>query len=252
VTTVTSTTKLVCPECRHENEPERIYCHECGARLDRSAVTVSNTAESVEATRRRVRKLFDPQGLKIRAFFFKTCKLFLLAGVVAMIVQMILPPDVPPPVKSELVASQIRFDLESAATRRRPPQLQYTQEQVNVFLTYALKAKRSSLNKPLLDFKRAFVEFGENTCAVTVERSLFGYSLYTRSIYEPVLKAGKIEAASKSASIGRLALHPRLAPFIGILFSDLWSALNQEIKLVSKMGSIEFHNKTVVLMSQAK
>ena len=29
-------TKLVCPDCRHENEPERIYCHNCGARLDRS------------------------------------------------------------------------------------------------------------------------------------------------------------------------------------------------------------------------
>ena len=30
--------KLVCPECQRQNEPERIYCHDCGARLDRSAL----------------------------------------------------------------------------------------------------------------------------------------------------------------------------------------------------------------------
>jgi hypothetical protein len=252
MTTVTSTTKLICPECRHENESARIYCHECGARLDRSAVTVGDTAESVEATRRRVRRLFDPPFLKIRVLLSKLIKVVLLAGGVAAFVQMLLPPQMPPPAKSELITSQIRFDLESATTRHHPPQLHYTQEQVNVFLSSALKAKRSSLNKPLLDFKRAVVEFGENTCSVTVERSLFGYSLYTKSTYEPVLTAGKLEASSKSASIGRLAIHPRLAPFTGVLFSDIWSALHQEIKLVSKMDTMEFHDKAVVLTSRAK
>jgi hypothetical protein len=252
VTTVTSTTKLICPECRHENEAERIYCHECGARLDRSAVAVRNSEESVEATRRRVRKLFDPPFLKLRVLLAKFIKVVLLAGGVAAIVQMVLPPQVPAPAKNELITSQIRFDLESASTRHHPPQLHYTQDQVNVFLGYALKAKRSSLNKPLLDFKRAVVEFGENTCSVTVERSLFGYSLYTKSTYQPVLTAGKIEASSKSASIGRLAIHPRLAPFTGILFSDVWSALHQEIKLVGKMSTMEFHDKAVVLTSPGK
>jgi len=32
----TTMTKIVCGECRHENEAERIYCHNCGERLDRS------------------------------------------------------------------------------------------------------------------------------------------------------------------------------------------------------------------------
>jgi RNA 3'-terminal phosphate cyclase len=247
VTTVTSRTKLVCPECHHENEAERIYCHACGARLDRSAVAVRNTKESVAATRQRMRKLFDPKGVKLRALVFKFTKVILTAGAVAMIVQMILPPDVPAPVKGELLASQIRLDLEGATARHQPLQLQYTEEQVNAFLSYALKAKQSSLNKPLLGFKRAVVEFGEGTCAVTIERSLFGYSLYTRSIHNPVLTGGKIEASSKGASVGRLAIHPQVSQFIDFLFSDVWSALNREIKLVSKMGAIEFHNKTVVL-----
>ena len=71
----TSMTKLVCPECRHENEPERVYCHSCGAKLDRSAVTVRK--EPVKDTRQRVRKMFDPQRARIRFLFFKTSKLIL-------------------------------------------------------------------------------------------------------------------------------------------------------------------------------
>ena len=31
-------TKLICPDCQHENELERIYCHNCGARLDRTGL----------------------------------------------------------------------------------------------------------------------------------------------------------------------------------------------------------------------
>ena len=31
-------TKLVCTDCQHENELERIYCHNCGARLDRTKI----------------------------------------------------------------------------------------------------------------------------------------------------------------------------------------------------------------------
>ena len=37
-------TKLICPECQHENEPERMYCHSCGARLDRSKLAPTTAA----------------------------------------------------------------------------------------------------------------------------------------------------------------------------------------------------------------
>ena len=43
--------KLVCPECQRQNEPERIYCHDCGARLDRSALAkVAPKMEAPEQT----------------------------------------------------------------------------------------------------------------------------------------------------------------------------------------------------------
>ena len=45
MTTTTAMTKLVCAECRHENEAERTSCHNCGERLDRSAVSAQKKAQ---------------------------------------------------------------------------------------------------------------------------------------------------------------------------------------------------------------
>jgi hypothetical protein len=238
-------TSVVCPECHHENEPERVYCHDCGARLDRSAVKVRK--EDVADARKRVKKLFDPQRAKIRALFFKGSKVVLGACGVAALLQMFLPPDIPPPGQTAMLASQIRFDLERAVTRHQPPLLQYTDEQINGFLVYALKPKQKSLDEPLLDFKRAVVGFREGVLDVTMERSLFGFSVYTTWNFAPKLVGGKFTGTTKGASIGRLPIHPQVAQFMGVLFIDLRAALDSEMKLVSKFQALEFHDKNVVL-----
>ncbi|MDB6148511.1 MAG: hypothetical protein JWO45_2175 [Spartobacteria bacterium] len=238
-------TKLICPECRHENESERIYCHSCGARLDRSAVRVQK--EPPDDTRKRVKRMFDPQRAKIRALFFAISKLVLGACGTAILILVVLPADVPPPAKTEILASQIRFDLEGMSSKRQPPQLQYSEEQANAFLGYSLRSKQAALNKPLLDFKRASVTFREKSCAFTTERSVFGYPVYATCIFSPSLNEGNLSAPIQGGSIGRLQIHPKIAQFMGILFADVWSALERDIKTVSKLGAMEFHDKNVVL-----
>jgi hypothetical protein len=240
-------TKLICSECGHENESERIYCHDCGARLDRSAATLKAPKEGRAETQRRVRNLFDPTRIKIRLFFFRVSKLVLGACAAAAVIQMVLPPDVPPPVKTLLLPSQITLELENAITYHRPEELQFTEEQVNSYFEYALKSKQSALNKPLLDFKRVTIGFAEGKIALTAERSLFGLSLYSGSLYAINLKEGKIAATNKGGSIGRLPVHPVIMQFTDFIFADLWSALERERKLVAKMGAIEFHQNNVLL-----
>jgi hypothetical protein len=244
-----TTTKLICPECRHENEAERIYCHNCGSRLDRSAVRVKK--EPVDDTRKRVKRMFDPQRAKLRALSVTISKLILGACAVATLIQMALPPDVPAPVKTPMLASQIRFDLENMSAKHQPPQVQYTEDQANAFLGTTLRTKQASLNKPLLEFKRALVGFGENSCTVRTERSFFGYSLYTSCTYSVNLSDGDLVASNKGGSIGRLQIHPKIAKFMGVLFADVWSALDHDIKLVTRLGAAEFHDKNVLLTAPA-
>jgi hypothetical protein len=244
-------TKLVCPECGHENEPERIYCHRCGARLDRSA-TASRTSQQKELkdTQRHVRKMSKPQNVAFRRLFFTISKVVLGACAAAAVIQMILPPDVPS-ASNDVAPRQINFDLENAIYSHRPAQLEYTEEQVNAYLAYTLKSKQSALNKRLLNFKRAIVGFGEGAVTITAERSLFGYSLYSGSAYAVRAGEGKIVVSNKGGNIGRLPFHPGIMQFMDIIFADLWSALQREQKLIAKMGAIEFHEKQVLLSAPA-
>jgi hypothetical protein len=240
--------KLVCPECRRDNEPERIYCHDCGARLDRSALAkVAPKGEDAKETHRRLRSMLDPQRAKIRLMFFKISKLVLGACALAAVIQMLLPADVPARVKTAELPPQISFDLEAATQAHGAAPLSYTDAQVNAYLGGALKSKQAALSK-LMQFERAVVNFEENKCRITVERSLFGYSFYTSTSQVAILQGGDIKSVSNGGAIGRMPIHPALMKLVEpFLFGDLLTALEREKKLVTKMSAIEFRPQTVVL-----
>ncbi len=239
--------KLLCPECRRENEPERIYCHDCGAKLDRSALAKSAiTEEKPQDVHKRLKSMFNPQGVKLRQNFFKISKVVLGALVTAAIIQMLLAPDLPPRVKAAGLASQIGLDLETASSRPGGAPLQYTEEQVNAYLANTLKGKQAALTG-WMSFERAVVGFEEKVCRLTVARSLFGYSIYTSGEYDLVLQNGTIMARSLGGRIGRLPIHPQLMQFAGPLFSDVTTALDRDRKSLMKLGSVEFHPRTVTI-----
>ncbi|MFL6519035.1 MAG: hypothetical protein ACJ8NS_02335 [Chthoniobacterales bacterium] len=243
--------KLICPECRRENEPERIYCHDCGARLDRTALAKAPPkGEDAKETQRRLRTMLDPGRAKMRLLFFKTSKVILGAFVLAAVIQMILPPDVPPKPKTGDFPPQINLDLENATLNHSPTPLRYTETQVNAYLAGALKSKQAALSS-MLNFERAIVKFDETVCSITAERSLFGFSIFTTTSSKVTLQNGALTAANIGGRIGRLPVHPLLMKYGDPLFADLWTALDRERKAVTKMSGIEFHPQAVVLIPKA-
>jgi hypothetical protein len=241
-------TKLICPECRKENEAERIYCHECGAKLDRSKVIASKPPDARAKEQKRVRNMFDARRAKIRLLFFTLAKSILGAFAAAVVVSLFLPPEAGPPRKDPVGLSQIGLEVENAVTYHRPDRLQYSEDQVNDYLFYTLKGKKA-LNKPLLDFKRGSVALSEGKCTITVERAIYGYSVYTTTALGVQLIDGKLNVSNKGGELGRLSVHPALMQYLDIIFADVWSALDRERKLVAKASGIEFHDKSVVLLT---
>lgn len=235
-------TKLICPECRLENEPERIYCHECGARLDRSALAkAASQQEDPQATHRRVKAMFDARGLKFRRNFFQLSKLILGALAVAAVVQMLRAPDLPEVPKDQMLPRQISLDLENAAMNPRTPPLRYSEAEVNAYLAYTLKSKQVALSK-WLNFERAVADLDEGSAGITVERSLFGFSMFTSGWYAMGLQNGAVSATARAGKLGRLPLHPALLRYAGpYLFGDLATALDRDRKNVTKLGGIELH-----------
>jgi len=240
--------KLICPECRRENEAERIYCHDCGARLDRTALAkVAPKGEDVKDTQRRLRKMLDPQGVKMRHLFFKISKVILGALATAAVIQMLLPPDLPPKPKTGEFPPQINLDLEKALLNHQTTPLQYTEAHVNGYLANVVKSKQKALSK-LLHFERAIAHFEETTCRITAERSLFGMSFYTSTSSKVVVQSGSLNATNIGGSIGRMPIHPAIMKYADAMFADLWAALDGDRKSVAKMEAIEFHPEAVVLV----
>jgi hypothetical protein len=243
--------KLVCPECQRQNEPERIYCHDCGARLDRSALAkVAPKGEDPKETHRRLHKLFDPGRIKMRLLFFKISKLVLGAAALAALIQMLCPPRELPERVKNIELQQINLDLENAITNQSTAPLQYTDAQVNDYLVNVVKNKQAALSK-YLKFERAFVKFEEGACRITAERSLLGFSVYHAISYKVALQNGTLTTSTKGGNIGRLPIHPMIMKYGDILFTDLWAVLERDKKSVSKMGAIEFHPKTVTLQPKS-
>src|ERR1700720_2524941 len=158
MTTTTTMTKVVCAECQHENEVERIYCHNCGERLDRSVVAAQQKTHDPEEVHRRLQKMLGPPN-RTRQHFFAVSKLALAAAVVAALVEIVLPPELPAPTK--VLPPQVDLDLENAASYHRAGPLEYTQDQINAYLTYRLTSKKKALDEPLLTFVRATASFRE-------------------------------------------------------------------------------------------
>jgi len=245
--TTTTMTKIVCGECRHENEAERIYCHNCGERLDRSAAAAQKPIVDPTETHRRLQKMLGPPS-RVRHNFFAVSKLVLAAVAAAALVEMALPPELPAPTK--IVSPQIDLDLENA--HLRPSPLEYSQDQINAYLTYRLISKKAALTYPFLTFVRATASFREGACTIAMERSLFGYSIFSRTSHRVETNAGKIAATNVGGWIGRLPIHPVVMQFGDIIFADLWSALDRERKLIGKMGAVNFHESSVTISAPTR
>ena len=244
-------TMLICPDCRNENEIERIYCHDCGTKLDRSKLKKDKSIvqeEKPEETQKRIRRMFGGRSDIYKYTCLKMAKILLGACAAAGLLLLISPPtDVPEKKKFSELPRQINLDLENATMSHRGAQLQYTEQDVIAYLASALRTKQAALDKPLLHFERVFLKMDEGRCQITAERSLFGYSLYTTGIFQVATADGKIVASSCGGGIGRMPIHPEIMKYGDVIFSDLWTALDRERKLVAKLAGIEFHPQSVLL-----
>ncbi len=239
--------KLVCPDCRRENEPERIFCHDCGARLDRSALAKAPPkTEDAGATQRRVQSMFDPRRALLKKRFFDVSKLVLSALAVAAIIQMLRSPDLPEKPKSPVLPVQVSLDLENASMTPGSAQLRYTDEQLNQYLGYSLKSKQTALSS-YLNFERAVVSFEQDLCRLTVQRSLYGFPLSTSTYFSASIQNDGLVVKNRGGAIGRMPVHPLLMQYSGFLFSDLAAVVERERKSAAKLAAVEFQPKLVVL-----
>jgi hypothetical protein len=234
----TDTPTLPCAACGHQNEPERVYCHNCGQKLDRSLLPKGQETveESDEKRRRRVRKMMRPKR-PIGATVKTLVSVLVFAGLIAAVFLYFQQPEILPDRKA--IADRNAGDLwQSLMANPKALSLDLTEEEVNYFLKNTLKPADSSV--PGVKFERAFVVFGNGTITVTVERTAWGnLPMYSSTTYAPRNSADGVTFEPIGVRFGRLGADPRIPSAPGLGLGGVQKALENEIKQFGRLAYVE-------------
>ena len=246
---MTTPTTITCKECGHSNESQRIYCHNCGVKLDRSILPPEATLEETqEDVRKRVTSTVTPQTGFFARGWQSALETLAWSILAAVLVQVCRTPDGVPVVRDDLVEKPMipmlmnRAMLESTSTR-----LSISEEIANNYLGSTIKPAETGLYDKELKFLRAFVHFKKGTCEFATEQSIFDYPLYVSAIYKLQIADNKVNAICVGGSLGRMPVHPLIMQYGGVLFQTLWDVLSREHNLIDKMQLIELNEREIVL-----
>ena len=245
-----STANLPCEQCNYLNEPERVYCHNCGAKLDRSLLPKGEDKkqESPDKARKRVEKMTNPasgwvwRDIKI---LFKT---LIYAALVAAIILVARAPDGVPDPKKEPTMRLVNSDMMEALESPTPRALTFSEDEVNQYFKQMLKAKEGAI--PGVQFTRAYVNLTPGSLRINSENSLVGYPVYSGVTYRVEVKDGKFLSTVIGGNFGRLAVDPQLMRYADTAFQGLWTSLKREREKMDKMSSIVVGDKRIDLVTK--
>jgi hypothetical protein len=236
-----------CTQCGHENEAERVYCHNCGTKLDRSLIPQDEDKkkkESPEKARKRVMKMVNPtRGIFSVANFRKLVETIACAALVAAVFQAVQEPDNIPPVmdNAKLIdVPQIGDRLEDEIAALQPHQLAIPEDIANAFLQKTIKSKGpdGKENTNYLKFERLFVRFEDGICKTNLKLTIFEWPLYAASYYQLRIEGGELKAKNTGGAFGRMPVHPLVMQYADALFNNVWPALRREKKLLDQLKSV--------------
>jgi len=243
--------KLRCQECAYDNEPERIYCHNCGTKLDRTQLPVdAKGPETQKQVLKRVRKIVTPD----RGFFsnWKKTLLNTLAWsvFVGACIQIARPPEnIPAPIPDEKMGEYTNL-MDVMLTMRQDGEsrpVSMKEADVNRYLQNVIKQKKTGVIEEEVKFHRTYVHFHPGTVEVWTHSSFFDYPLYAGGYYQIGVQDGKITATCVGGQLGRLPVHPLVMEHLDIIFDSLWKALKGERQSVFLMANVEVLEGGIVL-----
>ncbi len=247
-----STATLTCGSCSHNNEPERVYCHNCGEKLDRSILPIREDGKDKAKTdknAKRVSKMMNPGGLKLKRESKTLAKVLIFAVLVAALTLYWLPPDGVPPMKSDVMADRNVGEVWAQMMATKPAvSVAMSQSDVNLYLKGALKANESAV--PGVKFERAFVNFVPGAFTITAQRDAWGLKMYSSVTSRPLMKDGKISTEVIGAHYGRLGVPPSLHAMVDFAVGGVVKSFEKELKQADRLANAQVAQEAVVLTTK--
>jgi len=244
---------LKCNKCGFDNELGRIFCHQCGSKLDLSQIK----PPSMGGAKIRRKKKMSPA-----RFALFVIELALMVGLLWAVYLACQVPDMRPfkPTNAQLLsADDKRLVLEQMVQQNRAASVEVTAAELNAFIASMSfeKSKGSSMDVEPLALR---ADLGEGTVELSFLGELHAGDTVSKKIYisytgTPTVADGAFEFDPISASVGALPIHPVLleaTPVVQNVFEKLFSRLQNERSVLDQLSSIEVHPDRVVLTYKPK
>lgn len=241
-----TTKPLVCKQCGYANEGERVYCHNCGTKLDRSLLpATSEIEESPEKKQKRIKKIVSPK----RGFFAGSGKTFIFTMLSALLVAVLLliamqPDDVPAAGSNDILPDvSPTMELEDALSQTTAQPLQFKQDDINAFLASKIKGEGNGMLGDSVKLVRAFAILDDDRIRITADETIFGLHVYSTIYYKLEIANNKLQATVKGGSLGRLQIHPNVMKNLSSIFDKIWqsSEMKQDKRLLDECKSVDVH-----------
>lgn len=222
------TITLKCADCGHQNEPERVYCHNCGAKLDRSILPKpedKKNYETAEERKRRVTGIMSMKGNWVARDLKALIKTLVFAAIVAAMVLYWWAPENTPSVQDEAGDFALREQWYRQMETPAPSLWEYKEIDANRFMK-TIKGGEGSI--PGISFKSLSVKFSPGIVTLYMERDAWDMaSLWSSVSFKPVVKDGKLVPEVIGVYHGRLGLHPSMK------FAHTWG-IDAALKMLEK------------------
>jgi len=244
-----------CKDCGHVNEGERVYCHNCGTKLDRSQLaSLQDQNESAKEKQRRIKKLMNPNSGFIEGWWKELIKAIIYAAITAAVVDIVLPPEEVPAMLDKgvfLDAPDLGLALENLAGAPAGQRVRFLQDEINAYLKSKVRIRYDgSILQNLMTYQRTFVNLDAGTCRITAQSGIDKYPIYAGLTYRLMIENKELVATPVGANLGRLHIPAEAVQYIGEVFNPLWDALQREHKLMGQVGSVEIRKGEMILSSR--
>ena len=233
--------QLTCGGCGFSNEPERVYCHNCGAKLDRSLLPIveeDKKQETAQTARRRIMKMTNPAGMTFGRVVKSLLSVVFWAALVAVIFLISQRPEGVPEDKNELPTRLVQSELMDVTQSPTPRTISFTEAEINATLKQSVKRAGSDTGVPGIEFQRAYATLKPNVIHLGTQQALWGYPVYAGVDYRLTVVDGKFTAILLGGNFGRLPVRVGAMKYLDAAFQKLWTALKREHEQVQKMQGV--------------
>lgn len=242
---------LICPKCGYDNELGRIFCHQCGQKLD---------LDAIKPPSRGGKSLKTKKGFSLGTWIRRAVGLALLLALLFVGYQMLQLPQLPSkPSDTEVTAAEKKWAaVERMVNSKKAGRIEASPAEVKAFLA-TVKIEKRDLKWGFVP-ERFWIDVQPGAVKVYVLATMRLGDLMSKQVCfsytgVPKIQDGGFKFVPTAGAVGDLVWPPEVVKAIGFhqrVYTEIFQGLRMEQEVLSQLSQIEVQRDRIIFQSQAR